>query len=89
MAHFAKIENGIVTRVIVINNREILGSDGKEDETIGSQKCSAMLGGEWIQTSYNGKFRGCFAGIGYSWNPIQDKFIPPECTGVKHGIPLG
>ena len=63
MAHFAKIENGIVAQVIVAD---------------GSDWCEKNLGGEWIQTSYN-TFGGThsngklplhknYAGIGYTWD---------------------
>jgi hypothetical protein len=38
MAHYAKVENGVVTQVIVADSKEW---------------CQANLGGEWIQTSYN------------------------------------
>lgn len=76
MAHFAHVENGIVTTVIAVNNEEV------PDETTG-QAFLASLGllGEWVQTSYNGNpvngvDRGGYAGIGYSWD--GDKFAAPE-----------
>lgn len=78
MAHFAKIENDIVTQVIVVNNSELL-IDGIEDENKGKEFCSNLLGGEWIQTSYNSKFRKQYAGLGYSYNKLLDMFIVPKC----------
>jgi len=33
--------------------------------------------GKWLQTSFNGKFRGKFAGMGYSYDPIKDEFVAP------------
>ena len=39
------------------------------------------LGGTWIKTSYNafgGGFRMNFAGIGYTWDETNDRFIPPQ-----------
>jgi hypothetical protein len=36
--------------------------------------------GTWLQTSYNGKFRGLFAGIGMIYDPIKDEFVVPEPT---------
>ena len=63
MGHFAKVENGIVTQVIVAD---------------GADWCEQNLGGEWIQTSYNtfagthanGKFpiHKNYAGIGYTFD---------------------
>jgi hypothetical protein len=83
MAHFAQVdENGVVRQVIVVDNNDILDSKGKESEKVG-QKFIASIGleGTWIQTSYNGnpvngKDRGSYAGIGYSWDGT--KFISPE-----------
>lgn len=68
MAHFAKIENKIVTRVIVVNN-EVLGDlEFPESEAIGQEFIASLgLEGTWKQTSYNGNFRGVFAGLGYTW----------------------
>jgi hypothetical protein len=31
----------------------------------------------WKQTSYSGSFRGCFAGLGFSYDPVLDVFVPP------------
>jgi hypothetical protein len=58
MAHFAEIdESNKVLRVIVVNNSDIIDSEGNECEDLGKQFCSNLLGGNWIQTSYNGTFR--------------------------------
>ena len=68
MAHFAKIENGQVTEVIVINNEVILDENGIEQESIGTEFCHNLFGGEWVQTSYNAQFRGKYAGAGDKWD---------------------
>jgi hypothetical protein len=68
MAHFAKIENGTVTQIIVVNNEVLLDSKGVEQESIGAKFCTDLFGGNWIQTSYNAKFRGKFAGNGDKWD---------------------
>jgi hypothetical protein len=64
MAHFARIEDGIVREVIVINNEVLLDANGIEQETIGTQFCVDTFGGQWVQTSYNANFRGKYAAIG-------------------------
>jgi hypothetical protein len=33
--------------------------------------------GTWLQTSYNGKFRGMFAGVGNIYDPVKDEFVVP------------
>jgi len=68
MAHFAKIENGTVTQVVVINNELILDENGIENEEIGKEFCVDLFGGEWVQTSFNANIRGKFAGLGMSWD---------------------
>ena len=78
MAHFAQTENNIVTKVIVVDNKDTSNEEGVEIEQIGIDFCSNLLGGTWIQTSYNGKIRKNYAGIGYTYNKDLDAFIPPQ-----------
>lgn len=77
MAHFAQVENGIVKQVIVIDNSDIT-IGGIEYEEKGIEICKNLLGQdtEWVQTSYNGSFRGNYAGIGFIWD--GENFMPPE-----------
>jgi hypothetical protein len=73
MAHFAKIENGIVTEVIVA-----------EQEYIDSLENSS----QWIQTSYNTRggqhllngtpLRKNYASTGYTYDSEKDAFIAPQ-----------
>ena len=84
MAHFAKVQNGIVTQVIV--------AEPEFFETFVDTSP-----GEWIQTSYNTRggvhydpetnepstdqskaFRKNYAGIGYTYDKTRDAFIPPK-----------
>lgn len=75
MAHFAQIQNGIVTRVIVVANQELL-VDGIESEAKGVEFCQSLFGGIWVQTSYNSTIRKNFAGIGFAYDDQLDAFIP-------------
>jgi len=76
MAYYAFLdENNIVTEVIVgIDETELI--DGLSPENWYSlfrdQTC--------VRTSYNRNIRYNFAGIGYSYNPIDDAFIAPMPT---------
>lgn len=72
MSHFAKVENGIVTQVIVA-----------EQDFIDT----GAVGHGWIQTSYNtlgnqhpeGRpLRGNYAGIGYTYDDVNDVFYAPQ-----------
>ena len=68
MAHFARIENGIVQQIIVVSN------DDAPTEAAGQAFIASIgLTGEWVQTSYNnnpvdGASRGKYAGIGDLWD---------------------
>ena len=77
MAHYAKLNNGKVEQVIVVHNNELL-VDGVETESKGAQFCANLFGGEWVQTSYNGKMRKQYAGVGYTYDADLDIFIAPQ-----------
>jgi hypothetical protein len=72
MAHFAELSPScVVLRVLVVPDRE---------ESRGAEFLSLDLGlgGAWVQTSYNGKIRGCFAEAGMFYDSDADLFIAPE-----------
>jgi hypothetical protein len=54
MAHFAKIDNGIVGQVIVVNNETLGDLEFPESEAVGQEFIASLgLDGTWKQTSYN------------------------------------
>jgi hypothetical protein len=62
MAHFAELdESNVVQRIIVVNNNELLDENGNESEQKGIDFCVNLIGGRWVQTSYNGNIRKNFA----------------------------
>jgi len=75
MAHFAKVKDGIVTKVIVAEPDFF---DTFVDDSAG----------EWIQTSYNTlggihtlggtPLRKNYAGVGFTYDRARDAFIPPK-----------
>lgn len=72
MAHFAEIDSSNkVIRVLVVSNDQEHRGEEFLSEDLG-------LGGRWIQTSYNNKIRGKFAGIGDTYDEETDQFIAPE-----------
>jgi hypothetical protein len=76
MAHFAKIENGTVTQVNVI------------DEDYFAENRETRYTGQWVQTSYNTQggvhllggtpLRKNYAGIGYVYDEVRDAFYAPQ-----------
>ena len=80
MAHFAKIEDGVVTNVVVVDNKDIGDPDnvrGLEAEPAGIAFCKNLFGDdtEWVQTSFSESFRKTYAGIGMTYDSVKDKFI--------------
>jgi hypothetical protein len=77
MAHFARIEDGIVREVIVVNNEVLKDDKGVEQEAIGIAFCKSLYGDNtnWVQTSYNASFRGKYAGTGDKWDGTN--FVSP------------
>lgn len=70
MAHFAKVENGKVTNVIVVDN---------EHEHDGEAYLHSLgLDGRWIQTSYNGNIRKEYAAVGGDYLEEYDAFRSPQ-----------
>jgi hypothetical protein len=75
MAHYAFLDNNnIVTEVIVgVDETELI--EGLDPETwygnFRGQTCK--------RTSYNNKIRYNYAAIGYTYDPVADAFIPPQC----------
>ena len=84
MSHFAKVEDGVVTQVLVAE-QDFINSGAVGDPA------------QWIQTSYNTRagvhyepnsntpsadqskaLRKNYAGIGYSYDAVRDAFIPPK-----------
>ena len=79
MAHFAQLNaENLVTQVIVVANQDTADKDGVENEAIGIEFCTNLLGGTWKQTSYNGNIRKNYAGIGYKYDADLDAFISPQ-----------
>ncbi len=76
MAHFAKVDNGVVVNVIVA-----------ESDFISTLPDASS----WVQTSYNTHggvhllggtpLRKNYAGIGYTYDAERDAFIPPKPDG--------
>jgi hypothetical protein len=85
MAHWAEIDNdSTVLRVLVTDNNDPNGDEGY-------QFLTETFGGNWVKTSFNTSrglhlyggtpFRKNYAGIGFTYDPIRDAFIPPRPDG--------
>lgn len=78
MAHFARVEDGIVREVIVVNNSDCGGGDYPASNAVGQAFIASIgLNGQWEQTSYSGSFRGKYAGQGDTFDAVNDVFVSP------------
>ena len=81
MAYFAQLDNSnIVIQVIAVNNDVIDNLPYPESNPIGIAFCQSLFGADtmWQQTSYNSNFCGTYAGIGFTYDPVNDIFVPPQ-----------
>jgi hypothetical protein len=95
MAHYAFLDDNIVTEVIVgIDETELIEGKSPEDWY------SEFRGQTCVRTSYNGNIRYNYAGVGYTYDPVDDAFIAPvpcehdeltltelkkwDCTNAEH-----
>lgn len=75
MAHYAFLdENNVVTEVITGKDENELLDGLTPEEWYGQ-----FRGQRCVRTSYNGKIRKNYAGIGYLYNEKLDVFITPKC----------
>ena len=81
MANFALIKESIVIAVIVIDN-EVITNNGIEVEQLGIDFINSLnidYDYDTIkQTSYNSNFRNIYAGIGFTYDSVNDVFIAPK-----------
>ncbi len=81
MANFAQLDGAYtVIEVIVVNNETINDLPFPESEPVGAAFLQSLFGSTtvWKQTSYNANFRKNYAGIGFTYDPVLDAFIPPK-----------
>ena len=82
MAYFAELdENNVVLRVISVSNEITTNQSGAELEQRGIRFCQDVCGGIWLQTSFNGRIRKNYAGVGFVYDADRDAFIPPKPQG--------
>ena len=86
MAHFAELDVFYnVVRVIVVDDSDTADENGVEQEKLGKRFLHSMLGGTWIQTSFNTRggqhqlggtpFRKNYAYIGGKYDTTRDAFL--------------
>jgi len=103
MAHFAKLDdNNVVLEVNALSNHELVTSKNTVDENgnvvvslvesedKGIEFLTSWSGGHtnWKQTSYNATFRGKFAAIGDTYDPVTNLFVAPVVESAPVDMPV-
>lgn len=87
MAHFAKVENDIVTQVLVVADSDCGGGEFPASEPVGQAFLASLgLEGDWKQTSYNANFRGVYASIGWTYDSVNDVFVAPVSPDIESEV---
>jgi hypothetical protein len=74
MAHYAYLDENSIVVAVTVGKDETELIDGLDTETYYSQGTPYTV----KRTSYNGSIRYNYAGIGYTYDPIDDAFIAPQ-----------
>ena len=75
MAHYAYLDNDNKVVTVTVGKDETELIDGLDTETYYAQGTSYVV----KRTSYSGKIRFNYAGIGFTYDEVRDGFIPPKC----------
>lgn len=90
MAYYCRVDKKtkLVLFVHTINNNDCMDENGNENELTGIAYLKKIHANQpWIdkcifvKTSYNNNIRKNYAGIGYLYDEITDRFVPPKPTG--------
>lgn len=75
MAHFARVQDGVVVEVVAVDDKDCGGGEYPASEPIGRQfLADSGLPGEWLQTSYTNRYRAWFASTGMIYDEADDVF---------------
>lgn len=88
MAHFAEVrDDGVVVRVVQVNDYDIDGGIFPDSEPVGQQFLAAHLGpAQWLQCSYSGSFRNIFPGPSCRYDAEADRFFDPERVEIPAAL---
>ena len=80
MAHYAYLDENNIVVAVTVGKDETELIDGLDTETYYAQGTPYTV----KRTSYSGSIRFNYAGVGYTYDPIDDAFIaPPPCDHAE------
>lgn len=81
MAHVARVDERCVVQEVHVINNDDLPNDGaflpEVEQAANDLQHGLGLAGKWLMTSYNGNFRGKYAGVGDRYDAETDTFVSP------------
>ena len=76
MAIFVQVDSGLVINTTAVDDDDCGGGTFPASEPVGQAYLASLgLEGLWLQTSPEGQYRGCYAGIGFAWDGTD--FLSP------------
>jgi len=76
--YFAQVVDSVVTEVIVISDADCNNLLFPDSEPVGQAFIASLgIAGQWLQTSITGEYRGCYAGVSYTYDAVLDIFVAP------------
>jgi len=75
MAHYAYLDKNNIVVTVIVGKDESELIDGLDTETYYAKGTEYTV----KRTSYSSKIRGNYAGVGYTYLPLEDIFMPPKC----------
>jgi len=75
MAHYAYLDNDNKVVAVIVGKDESELINGLDTETYYAQGTPYVV----KRTSYNSKIRGNYAGVGMTYLPLEDIFMPTKC----------
>ena len=84
MYFYAKLIDNVIVNVIVVPEEALWDEKGIERNEIGVQYCQSLEEGQWMRTYPTAEKHKWFGGVGFTYRPDLDAFIPPkppvQCT---------
>ena len=90
MGYFAHVTETIVDVIHVLADGVTDDLPFPESEPLGQAFLSDLWGDtpeSYVECSIDGAYRGCYPGLGYTYDPVLDVFVAPESPPIEEGPP--
>ena len=90
MGYFAHVTETIVDVIHVLADGVTDDLPFPESEPLGQAFLADLWGDtpqSYVECSIDGAYRGCYPGLGYTYDPVLDVFVAPESPPIEEGPP--